>query len=343
MLLWLDSFDDRTADFGDRYDSVGASMNSVPGRTGKGVQFPSTSFPFGHTSWLRKNVPAYPTYIVGVAVKTTTIIYQATRIIEFFDGTDLQMYVQLNLDFTLSVYRGDDALLGGPTTRTVPSAAFVYVEFKVTVDSTIGAYTLKMNGNVVASGTGINTQNTADPQITVIGLYNEPIDSSAALTFDDFYICDDQGAQNNSFLGPIKIPCLRPNGAGNTTEWEIGGGSPAATNHESVDDATPDDDVTVVGSNTVDAKDLYALENLSISEGAIVGVHTVFRAKIDILGERAVAKVLRSGGTDYDGAAFDLSDDWANYSEIDELDPATSDLWEISAINALQAGIKVTA
>lgn len=39
---------------------------------------------------------------------------------------------------------------------------------------------------------------------------------------------------------------LRPNGAGNSTELTIAGDTPAATNWESVDEVTADDDTTFV-------------------------------------------------------------------------------------------------
>ena len=96
-----------------------------------------------------------------------------------------------------------------------------------------------------------------------------------------------------------------------------------------------------VSSSSVDDQDLYALPNLPVSVGSIVGIQTGIRAQLDLAGVRTVSKVLRSAGADYDGEEKALTDTWADYLEIDEVDPATGEAWTISAINALQAGMKV--
>lgn len=334
-LLFIDSFDDRTIGFADKYDANTGTGSSVSGRTGNGMKSNDNAFK------MQKNLPASKsTVIVGKAVKFDALTSPHTSILDILDAGTVQVNLKVQADGTLQLKNGSGTVIG-TTSAVVTAATFYYIELKVTIHNTAGAYTLKLNGTTVLSGSSANTRNSANNSANQVALR----DSSTAqdVTFDDYYICDDQGSVNNDFLGQVRIECLKPSGAGNSTVLAIGGSSPAATNWQSVNEATPDDGVTFVSSSNASDKDLYALQDLATTTGVIVGVHTGFRAQIDSAGPRGVQKVLRSGGTDYDGTARVMMTSWVNWYEVDETNPNTVAAWTIASVNALQAGVKVAS
>lgn len=73
-------------------------------------------------------------------------------------------------------------------------------------------------------------------------------------SFDDLAI--DSAA---TYPTPGKIYTLFPSAAGDSTQWTIGGSSPAATNWQSVNSNPPDDAITFVSSTTGGQIDLYKL------------------------------------------------------------------------------------
>ncbi len=131
---------------------------------------------------------------------------------------------------------------------------------------------------------------------------------------------------------------LRPNGAGNETALSIGGTSPAASNWESVDEVSSDDDVTYVeASGGVYATDLYNLDDTSLS-GAIRRVTIYVNCKGTKLGVGACTRI-KTHGAARNGDDITLTTSYANYSTTYDMNPETEEAWTWDEINALQAGV----
>lgn len=341
-LIKLESFD-VDANSENRWDAHtgGPGIGTTTGgRTGRyGV------FGNGECS-LTQNVTAHDTYIIGGAFFASSAggAWAASKILEFLDGSTSQVYVKIDAGLTISLYLGDGTLIETSVNTITRGGTWPYfIEFKAVIHNTAGSYELRVNDVVWLSGTGVDTNNGAGNQVTkvkvaVLGAH------TVTCGWDDVYICDNQGSFNTDFLGSsFKIEVCRPNGAGNSTQFALGGSTPAATNYGSVSDTTPDDGVTFVSDSVIGDKDLYALSDLSTTAVTIAGVQTTLRAAKDIAGTRTICKVLRSAGADYDGAAFSPSTSFADYIEMNETDPATSARFLPAAINSLQAGAKVVS
>ena len=200
-LLFMDGYEHLvTADLAEKYDSV--SSGSV-----------STSY--ARTGSASLNASGY----VGVALNPTglTAIWgggmysiSSSSYIEFGYGgfagaANAQLTVQLQGDGSLAVKRG--VTVGTELGRTAAGvfrfSVWNYLEIKVTFDNSTGTVTLKLNGVEVLALTGKDTVQQTEVAWNCMrwggGGY-----------YDDVYICDGNGSQNNDFLGQIRVVALKP-------------------------------------------------------------------------------------------------------------------------------------
>ena len=133
---------------------------------------------------------------------------------------------------------------------------------------------------------------------------------------------------------------IRPTGVGNTTQLTPVG---ETNNWECVDDVTPDDDTTRVSPTAVLKYDTYQMANHTSETGGIsnVRVHIRCMQYASDSGDYARAMV-RSGGTDYYGSSETLTLGYDDYYHDWALNPADSEAWEWSDIDALEAGIELS-
>lgn len=159
------------------------------------------------------------------------------------------------------------------------------------------------------------------------------------MVFDDIYICDGSGAENNDFLGNLSVECLRPNGAGSSAQFTPSAGS----NYQNVDDTDEDGNDGDTTYNAADADgetDLYAMESLATA-GEIVGVQVQADVRVTEGNPRKFRLLAREGTTT--GESGDLTilhPEYRHRRAIFEENPDTNNLWTESEINAMECGIK---
>ncbi|HEU4563603.1 MAG TPA: hypothetical protein VFS05_03100 [Gemmatimonadaceae bacterium] len=142
-------------------------------------------------------------------------------------------------------------------------------------------------------------------------------------------------------VGDLAIVSKLPTGAGSLTQWTPGGSAPAATNWEGVDDAAPDDAVTLNSTTGVGNADLFAMADLSAGTPAAVMVK--LRHAKDDAGASAIAALIKSGGTTAQGADLTPTTSWQSSLTNMPNDPATGAPWaSIAALNAAEVGYKRT-
>jgi PGF-pre-PGF domain-containing protein len=137
---------------------------------------------------------------------------------------------------------------------------------------------------------------------------------------------------------PPDTVTLRPNGVGQYWEWTIAGTSPAPTNWESVDDVTPDDDVTYVQSFTANQRDLHALTDSGLS-GVTINSVTVYMRLQKIKGGPTACTFIRTHSTDYAGTEISAPLAWTDYSTQYTTNPNTGSAWTVAEVDALEAGV----
>ena len=122
----------------------------------------------------------------------------------------------------------------------------------------------------------------------------------------------------------------------------MGSDSDSTDNYLLVDDTTPDDDTTYVGSNTVGDKDLYDYGSISATSGTIYAVKPMLYARKDDSGSRSICSVVKeSGGTEEDGPDQSIGQTYQYWNDIRTQTPSGGD-WGVSDVNGMTAGVKVT-
>jgi hypothetical protein len=185
---------------------------------------------------------------------------------------------------------------------------------------------------------GSGTNNSADSvrigyTSNVTGAFLNPAD------IDDFWVCDDTGGVNDTFLGDCRVQCLFPDGAGASSGWTPLSG----TNFSNVDDSVPDNDTTYVSTGAAGTIDTYSMQNLAATTGSVKAVQTVIDARKDDSGTRTIAPVFHIGASDYVGSNQNIMTTYAMFLQVYQVSPATAIAWTVAEVNALNAGQKLVA
>ena len=137
---------------------------------------------------------------------------------------------------------------------------------------------------------------------------------------------------------------LRPNAAGDETAIPIQ--YPASGAHwDKVDDVTPDEDATYVGtsddSSTAVYRDLYNLP--AVSGSVAINFITVYaRARRSVAGSSyALGLDIRIGGITYSSGMKTINDSYADNSQVWETNPNTGAPWTWDDIDSLQIGCRL--
>ena len=234
---------------------------------------------------------------------------------------------------------GNVSVLVNGTTRITSTAIvstgwnLIEVHFKM---DDAGIVELRMEGVYQGSWEG-DTKPGADTGLTQFNI--SPYTLSRSVGYDDFCLNDVSGAVDNSWIGGSRIIALRPDAAGDLTQWTPNTGA----NYAAVDEVTPDGDTTYVASSTPDQVDLYNLAAPGLPAGAVINrvwVQAVAK-KMDAGVDDKVSLGVKAGATTDWSAAQTLSTGYALVTGTDyTVNPDDSAAWEEADLNALQAGIK---
>ncbi len=268
------------------------------------------------------------TLVVGVAVKFTA--QTSAQFLRFYDGTTPGMNVR-QASGELAVYRGT-TLMATTVGLNLQINTWYYIEFKVVCNSTTGAYTLKVSGTTVLNATSVNTKAGTHDYHNTFYLFGH----AAAPVFDDLYCLDGSGSINNDILGNMRVTTLRPNGAGDSTQFTPSAGS----NYQCVDEAVLNDGTDYVEDGTSGHKDLYTYTDTALS--GIKGVAICTDCRETDAQNFSFYATVKTGGSEYDGTAIVVgSNSFLLRQRLMETDPSTNAVWAATDLNAAQFGVKV--
>lgn len=273
------------------------------------------------------------TVIFGFAVKSTdafTVSGTLRRLVEFH-------YLHLVLMWgygSLYLYNSDWTSSYRPLGYALKPDRWYYFEFKVYFHNTLGTVDVKVNGQTVFSDTNIDTIYSTQPHNLIV-LY-APEEN---ISYDDLYICDDTGSDNNDFLGPIKVETLRPTGDDGSQNWTPSAGG---DHYALVDNANMWDQTDYIEATGANIDDLWVYADLSKITGAIYGVQLITSAWTDIGMPLVLQSICDSGTTtDYSPSKGIGADTLSATQEmIWETDPDTANAWTASGINGASFGVR---
>jgi len=330
--LWMSGFEAGHADVFDTYD--GAAVSAEQARTGgfslkisSDTDYASASLPV-HAYEIYCRFAVRPDYADGrvlMVLKDSAGEKQTTIL--------LNRYISA-IQVKRGSYTGTLLATGG----SLHQDKWHCVEFRLLVASSGGAFQLKVDGTQVINFIG-NTQATANANVRSFQI-GESVGLSVTGYYDDFAFNDLMGAVNNSWIGRGGISAIFPTGAGASTDLGLYPDSGEA-NWEDVDEAPPDTDESYVFDDVIDEHDSYAASNLALP-GSISAIQWLARARSGLSDSPKVARVLRIGGTDYQGDDMPVGI-WYDYcAEILDRDPnAGPGAWTKAVIDAMEIGVVV--
>ena len=278
------------------------------------------------------------TMFVGVAVSRSTLITAAT-LISFMENSIVHVIIRAEPGGFVGAYRGTTSTLitGGFSTKSrMVQDQYCYVEAKVFVHDSTGTVEVRINGEVVLDLTSVDTRNGGVPTIDTIRLMG-------TADFDDLVIYDDQGSNNNDFLGDVEVEVILPDGAGNLTQWTTLVG--AATHWQAVDESPViDDDTSYVETATNTHIDLFTYGALSSINGGstVLCVQANTMARIDS-GSASIATKTRESSVTSTGATVVLGTGWKDVLQIWEVNPNGGGAWTDTILNASEFGFEKIA
>ena len=324
---WMDGFEVGGAIHGgaSRYNGFANGNTWVTGRNGVGSAIALNGASF------YKNLPSAATKILGGAFRPNV----AQELVSLMEGATVHINLGINSSGQLTVKRNTTLLATGTT--VFPFNTWIAWEMKATIHDSTGAIEVRVQGLPTAeiNISGVDTRNGGTlgeiDRVTWGGGYSE---------HDDIRVISITGDAPTDFIGDCKVETLLPNGAGASTQFTPSAGS----NWQNVDEpqaSSPDDDTSYNASSTVGHIDLYALPSLVTTEDQVHAVQVTSRWRKDDAGVRKARRVIRSGGSNFEGSYVVLGDSYSTLVERFDEDPNTSAPWTLAAVNAMEIGVKV--
>jgi hypothetical protein len=342
MLLFIDGFDHYvTADITKKWTAVSGTSPTIAAggrRSGSSMRGAAT------VVTATKTLVASASWVVGFAFSYTALPGGAVAILALLDAGTLQCDLRVNADGTLSVTRNGTALTSGTSVVSLSIAIYHYIEFKVTIADSISAGSCKVRVNgvdVITVATGQDLKSTANASANQVRLGTSGGGNTLGTwDIDDVYVCDQSGSTNNDFLGDVRIDTILPTSDGNYSQFTPSTGS---SHYVLVDETAPNTTDYNDGSGVGD-RDSYGMGNLSaLTSQTVYGVQVNAAILKDDAGAKSAATFVRSSSTNGDGASAALGTSQAYVSQVFETDPNGSIAWTETTVNAMEAGVIVTA
>lgn len=342
-MLFMDSFDHYvTADILKKYTSLMTGNQTIGAFGRNGTNGLNCVYNAGG---VQKTIgTASATVIAGFAhtITANTAAAQDAAFFAFTDAGTVQVDLRWNGSTRQLFVTRNGTQIGSTGTTVLSLGVAYYIEFKVTINNSTGSFEVRINGVTEITGSSLDTQNTANATVDGIrlGRSNNIDNTQNPDYFDDLYFCNDSGANNNTFLGDLRIQCIFPDGAGGNTQWTPSAGS----NFQNVDETAPNDDTDYNSDATIGDRDTYTYGNLSPSTATIKAIQIMTYARKDDAGTRTIAPVLRIGGVNYDQSNLpNLTTTYQYLPQVIEVSPATTAAFTLSEVNGMEAGAKVIA
>jgi hypothetical protein len=262
--------------------------------------------------------------------------------VKFAGSTGTQCKVELDNDGAVfKLFRGENTLLTNSVGNMFPTNQWIYVEVDMTVSSTAGGATVRING-LERWNTGYtrNTKGTSDsPPISSVLMGSA---NTSYGRFDDVYIIDPSLPGAQTFLGDCRVDVMWPNSDVHKDFTTYPASQPH--NYTQVDDTTDiDDDATYNYSNTLNAYDEFTFTDLPNLEGeTIYALAISHTTRKDNAGSRWVTPFVRINTVQSYGTEVSIGDTYKTFQSIWEKSPDTDEPWTKSELDAMTAGYEIT-
>jgi len=318
--------------------SPGASISAVQKRTGNY----SLYFNGGSASTIVLSGNLAEIFIrIGIRYVANAALSPAILLALFDNGGVSHLILGVNtVTQLLELYRGDATHWWATKIATGSTPilfnAWQCIEMRATIDDVTGICQVKVDGFLDINFSG-DTREGGVASVCMLEIASQGTnDHWPVMYVDDIAINDTAGVVNNSWIGRGGIYGVVPEGVGTYTDLIASAGNAWDCIEE-----VPPSDADYVYESTVDKKSTYALTALVPTTGVIACINVIMRAKLDAVGTGNIARLIRSNGTDSQGADVGLDTSPKTIQENIETDPSGGGAWTIARVNALEAGAVV--
>lgn len=207
-----------------------------------------------------------------------------------------------------------------------------------------GTYELKINGTSVINATSQRTgQTNANMGSFVLQFMRGNAgggSTNSYLAFDDLRVNDTAGSVNNTWCGDESILLIKPNAAGDSTQFTRGGAD-SGSNYGQVDETPPNALTDYVYDTVVGHTDLYNMSTVTVT--SVSAVEVIMQLQNPDGNGGTVNLVTKTGAGQSDGTAQAVTGVPLYFKRLLEADPADAGAWSQAKIDALQVGPKVAS
>lgn len=282
-------------------------------------------------------------WFVGVRVKTNDTTSSYKCMFQFVKTNTVLGYVKLNTNGTVSYYRKGTTgtyVLVATSTYSLNTGVRYYFVYRPVIGSS-GSCSVRIDGTEILSvteTTGDNRGPNTDADCDTFDIAAGGVGEIDDLVIWDTSATDGHGNPDplTSWVADLRVYPLSTNGAGTTTEWTPSAGA----NWDCVDEKAISD-ADYVSTAAAGAVDLYTMEDVTGTIGAIYGVQLNDTVQKDQPDARILKNCLLpgdGGAVRADGMEQTVTLAWKDMRDIWGTNPFDSGVWTQADINALQCG-----
>ncbi len=304
--------------------------------------------PSGATGFWRQHVLSSNSSNTGylrVYVNIATAPGGTIQLIRFSNVSNAHVAsLRLNADRTVGLFAADNSQVGS-NSAALSLDTWYRLELKLDGSTATSALEGKVDGTTFASG---NNSSAAPWGCILWGAIAG--NNTSDIYFDDVAINDSTGSFQNSWPGEGKVIHLRPNAAGDASDW--------SNDYASVDEVTPDDATTLSASYQLNQTDDHNLDASGLS-----GTDTVRIVSVGVRFNRAAGagtnsqfvlrvKAASSGTVEESSALTASSTTWATNQvavprsyplTLYDLPGASTTAWTASDLDSAQIGYRISS
>jgi hypothetical protein len=337
-LLWIDGFDHYRNNAGapswyGAYEDAGSTAYQIAANGVVGLCYKQVSSPnLTQQNGIQKHISSKTALGVGFHYARNTNSVR-TLLFALLTATN-NVICSFTVGNTGNIYFNNGSLYGNSTMLDgfcPVDESFSHFEGFVTINGASSTYELRLNGVTIGADT-VNLGTNPIGRVQLGG--RDSINTNPASAFDNFYIWDTEGTENNTWLGERNVYTLFPDGDLSPQDWTFSTGSTA---YEILDNNPP-----VPATAYIEASDPGDVSKVSL--GALPSTD------ISIIGIQAVTRALKTGTSDvtiavgpsgHPGATHSLvQDETRTFVDIWENNPNTGDPWLPSEVNNLEVEIE---
>lgn len=253
------------------------------------------------------------------------------------NANDCIAYIAVQSDGSIGLYTGAARTLIAASDPIITANSWQHIEAKIIADAVVGSCEVRVNGVTVLNVTDIDLGSSGCTQIS-FGMPAGKIGNSLNAFIDDIVTWNDDGDDNNDFLGQQRVETIWTVGDEAASDWVRNTG---ADDYAAIDDNPPDEDTTYLSGDTGNISE-FSLGTLPPETEEIRGVYVPTMGKLIAAGVGNVQTSLVSGADVSEGPDQTFTTAYTYWGSVHEFDPATDLRWTKAGLEAAILRIEKT-